>query len=412
MSEELAVFDGNPAVTASRPSWPIWDDREVTALREILESGTWGTNGTRTTAFAAEYAERHDAEHGVMVTNGTIAIRVALEAVGVEPGDEVIVPPYTFVATASAVLQSNAVPVFADIESDSMCLDPNAVEEQITDRTSAVIPVHLGGRPADLEGLKDVCEPHDIAIVEDCAQAHGSWLDGEALGTIGDAGCFSFQSSKNINAGEGGLILTNDDDIYTQAWSIANVGRIPDGEWYEHAVLGSNYRVTEFQAAILQAQMTRMDEQLERRQRSADVLDDGLAGVDGIRPQSRHPKTTSRGYHLYPIQFDPDKLAGVDKATFMEAARAEGVPVGGGYNPLYSQELFTEIEERAPAVVALAETIPDYANVECPVTERLSKTGGWMAQTVLLGDDEYIEQIVAGYEKIVANAEQLVAEAA
>ena len=407
MSEKLAVHGGEPVREEPFPGWPVWDERELEAVTEVFESGTWGVNGTQTETFCDEYAERHDAAHAVTVTNGTIALQIALQAAGVGPGDEVIVPPYTFVATASAVLDCNAVPVFADIERDSVCLDPASVEAQLTDRTAAVIPVHLGGRPADMDALKAVCEPHDVTIVEDCAQAHGSWLDGEAVGTIGDVGCFSFQSSKNLSAGEGGLVLTNDDEIYTRAWSIANVGRVPDGDWYEHPVLGSNHRMTEFQGAILRTQLSRMDDQLAQRERAAQRLHDGLANVDGVEPQSEHPDTTSRAYHLYIFRLDLEALGGISKGQFLEAVRAEGIPAGGGYRPLYGNELFTNIERTAPAVCELADTVPDYTAVSCPETDRAANEVGWMAQRVLLASDEDIDDIARAFAKVADAADTL-----
>lgn len=408
MTEELAIHGGEPVREEPFHEWPVWDRREVDALEGVLESGTWGVNGSRTEEFARTYAERHGAEHAVTVTSGTTALVVALKAAGVGPGDEVIVPPYTFVATATAVLECNAVPVFADVERDSLCLDPSAVEDRLTGRTAAVVPVHLGGRPADMEGLGEVCDGHEVAIVEDCAQAHGTWLDGEALGTVGDVGCFSFQSSKNLSAGEGGLVLTDDDEVYSRAWSIANVGRVPDGEWYEHPVLGSNYRLTEFQAALLQVQLSRMDDQLERRERAARRLHEGLADVDGVRPQSEHPETTSRAYHLYVFRLEPAELAGVSKATFLEALREEGVPAAAGYRPLYREELFAEFETRAPATSRLAEQVPDYGEVDCPQTERAAEVAGWLPQRVLLGGDEDVDDVVRAFEKVANAADRLV----
>ena len=410
MPNALAIDGGEPAVTEPIPDWPVWDERERTALEDVLASRQWGVGGERTEAFAGEFASRHGAEYGVTVTSGTTALRVALDAAGVGPGDEVIVPPYTFVATASAVLEVGAVPVFADIEPESLCLDPAAVADRLTDRTAAVNPVHLGGRPADLHGLQRVCADTDVVIVEDCAQAHGTWLDGEAVGTIGDVGCFSFQTSKNLAAGEGGLLLTDDEELYTRAWSRMNVGRVPAGDWYEHPVLGSNFRMTEFQAAILEVQLERMDEQLEHRTAAAAHLDAALADVPGITSVPDHPHTTQRGYHLYIIQYDPDELAGIDKRTFLDAVRAEGIPLSGGYRPLYREELFTEIETRAPAVTELATHVPDYNSVVCPVTEHAATVTAWMPQSVLLGEDALLDQIVEGFAKVSAHAEALAAD--
>ena len=407
MAKALAIDGGEPAVTERIPDWPVWDDRELGALEEVLASGEWGVEGTRTDRFASAFASRHEVEYGVAVTSGTTALQVALEAVGVGPGDEVIVPPYTFVATASAVLEVGAIPVFADIGPDSLCLDPTAVAERITDRTAAVIPVHLGGRPADLHELQAVCAGKDLAIIEDCAQAHGTWLDGEAVGTIGEIGCFSFQTSKNLSAGEGGLLVTDDEELYTRAWSRMNVGRVPTGDWYEHPILGSNFRMTEFQAAILEVQLERLAEQLERRAKGAAHLDAGLAELPGIRSIPDHPATTQRGHHLYFVQFDPARLGGLDKGTFLEAVQAEGIPLDGGYRPLYREALFTEIECRAPAVVALAEEVPDYAAVACPVAEEAASVTGWLPQSVLLGGETLLDQIIEGFGTVVKQADEL-----
>lgn len=411
MTETLAIDGGEPAFDGEFHPWPVWDEREEEMLHSVLESGEWGNSGSQKDEFIAEFTEWLGVDHGVPVTSGTSAIVIALRALGVSPGDEVIVPPYTFVATASAVLECNAVPVFADIEPDSLCLDPEAVQDRLTGRTAAVIPVHLGGRPADLAGLQAVCEPADVPILEDCAQAHGSRIDGEALGTIGDVGCFSFQSSKNLSAGEGGFVSTDRDDVFSAAWSITNVGRVPDGDWYEHPVMGSNYRMTEWQAGILREQLTRLDEQRQRRQAAAQRLHDGLADIAGITPQSEHPDATDRAYHLYVIRLEPEELGGIDKRTFLEAVRAEGVPLGGGYSPLYQEELFTELADRVPAVVQLADEIPDYESLECPVTERASDTAAWMSQNVLLGPDEDIDAILHGFEKVADAAERLASTA-
>ncbi|MEP6756050.1 MAG: DegT/DnrJ/EryC1/StrS family aminotransferase, partial [Chthonomonadales bacterium] len=297
---KLAIDGGNRTRTNPWPTWPIYDTLEEQALLETLHSGNWwSVEGKKVAEFEAKFSAFMGAEHGTCVTNGSAAIEVALRALGIGCGDEVLVPPYTFVATASSVLAMGATPIFVDVEPGSLNIDPNRLEEAITPRTKAIIPVHIGGRPADMDGVLKVANKRGLAVLEDAAQAHGAEWNGRRVGALGDCGTFSFQASKNLNSGEGGIVLSNDKALADNIWSVANVGRRREGVWYEHATLGSNYRLTEFQAAILLAQMTRLPGQIARRSVAAAALNEMLTQIPGIQTLATDPRVTVNAWHLY-----------------------------------------------------------------------------------------------------------------
>lgn len=270
----LALDGGTPVRTADWPAWPPpASARQRELLMQVADSGQWGaTPGGLVDMFAERFATRVGAGHGVCVTNATIGLFAALRALGVGDGDEVIVPAYTFIASATAIVLAGGRPVIADVTPQTLHLDPAAVESLIGPRTKAVMPVHLAGAPADMDALAAVVAPHGIPLLEDAAQAHGaSWRD-RPVGALGDAACFSFQSSKAMTAGEGGIVVTNDRDLYERTWSIANLGRRRDGGWYHHFGLGWNLRLTEFQAAMLLPQLDTLDEQISTREGAAAYL--------------------------------------------------------------------------------------------------------------------------------------------
>jgi dTDP-4-amino-4,6-dideoxygalactose transaminase len=279
---ELALFGGKRTKTKPFPLWPQFDDAEREALKEVLESRIWWrTPGTKTLEFEQAFASFHGARHGIAVTNGTAALEVTMAALGIGAGDEVIVPDFTFVATASAVLFANALPVLVDVMPDSYCLDPKLAEAAITPRTKAIIAVHMGGHPADLDALTEIADRHGIALIEDSSHAHASEWRGKRIGTFGLAGTFSFQSSKLMTAGEGGIIITNDDAFERNTRSVHDCGRMP-GEWfYSHFIYRSNYRLSEWQGAVLSAQLGRLDEQTRRRHENARLLDRELSKIPG-----------------------------------------------------------------------------------------------------------------------------------
>ena len=406
---QLAVNGGAKTRTKPFPAWPVFDDTEVQALTEVCQSGHWGClSGSKISEFEKKFAAFQDARYGVCVVNGTAALEVALRAVGVKAGDEVIVPPYTFIASATSVLTLGSIPVFVDIDPDTYNLDPSKIEAAITDKTKAILAVHIGGGPADMDGIMAVAKKHGLKVVEDAAQAHGAAWNGRRIGAIGDAGTFSFQASKNLTAGEGGIVLTNDPEVHACAWSLHNCGRIPEGEWYEHRVLGWNMRMTEFQGAILLAQMERLEEQIKTREENALYLDGLLAPIEGIRPLKRDPRVTTNAYHLYIFRYDPKGFKGLPRAKFLEALNAEGVPCSGGYVPLYKEQLFYVEPDGCPLGCAFYGRQMDYSKVCCPVAENASANEGvWIFQSVLLGTKEDMDDIARAVKKVQENLGEL-----
>lgn len=383
------------------PSWPIFGKEEEEALTQVLRTGKWGIGGTKNAEFSEAFAKWLGAKRVVTCTNGTAAIEIALKAAGIKPGDEVIVPAYTFVATASSVLSIGSVPVFADIDPETYMLDPGNAEEVMTSKTRAIIPVHIGGCPADMDEILKLAEGHDLRVIEDAAQAHGAEWKGRRVGAIGDLGIFSFQSTKNITAGEGGAIATDNDQYGEDAWSIMNVGRRKDKQWYEHFLLGSNFRMTEFQAAILLAQLTRVEGQMKTRDRNAEYLTKRLNEVEGITPVKSYPQVTRHAHHLYIMRYDKGSFGGGPKAKFVEAMNKEGIPIGPGYTiPLYE----------LPAIrsYSLPWVNLDYTKVRLPVTDRACKDEGiWFTQNLLLGTEKDMDDIVDAMLKIKGHLKDL-----
>lgn len=403
-----ALLGGTAACSATWPDWPIHDDADEQRLLEVLRSGKWWY-GDQVREFEAGFAAFQGAEHAVSCTNGTTALEMTLRGLGVTAGDEVIVPPYSFIATASAVACLGAIPVFADIDPRTLCIDPKQIQAKITERSRAIIPVHVGGRIADMETINAIAQEHRLAVLEDAAHAWGSQWQGHGAGTLGRGGTFSFQVSKNITAGEGGCLVTNDRELAELCRSFSHCGRTPGSAWYDHNVLGSNLRMTEFQAAVLLGQLSRLPEQVERRQANAELLDQMLDDLPGISTLSPAPEMTRRSYHMYIFRIDRESL-GLDRSRLLEALRAEAVPATEGwYRPLYKNGVFQNATKgprhgiRAP----LADLGVDYREVRCPVCEAVCDDAVWIPQNVLLADRSAIEQVGVAIRKVVSHASSL-----
>lgn len=405
---QLALLGGEKACNFGWPKWPIHDAAEESMLLEVLRSGQWWY-GEKVRQFEQEYAAFQGGAYGVSCTNGTTAIEMALRALGVVPGDEVIVPPYTFIATASAVVTIGAVPVFADIEPDTLCLDPADVERKITPRTRAVIPVHVSGRFADMTRINELATKHKLAVMEDAAHAWGSMGTQGGAGTLGRCGTFSFQVSKNITAGEGGILVTNEKELADLCRSFSHCGRKEGSAWYDHNNLGSNLRITEFQAAVLLVQLGRMEDHIARRERSAALLDQALADLPAIHLLKPAPEMTRRSYHMYIFRLREAEL-GISRSQFIEALQAEGVPASEGwYRPLYLNGVFANAHLGPPHGIRspLAERGVDYRDVSCPVCEQVCRDAVWIPQNVLLAEASQIQKLGDAIRKVVVGAAEL-----
>jgi len=408
LHDRLALLGGLPACQVTWPSWPISDEAERRLLLEVLDSGRWWF-GEKVRQFEAEFAGFQGARFGVTCTNGTTAIEMALRGLGIVEGDEVIVPPYSFIATASAVVTVGAIPVFADIQPHTLCLDPEDVEHRITPRTKAIIPVHVAGFVADMDRLNAVAQKHRLRVLEDAAHAWGSRWNGRGAGVLGQCGTFSFQVSKNITAGEGGILVTDDEELAELGRSYTHCGRRKGSAWYDHDYLGSNLRLTEFQAAILIAQLGRLERQVLTRQARAQILDSALGGLPGIRLLAPEPRMDRRSYHMYIFRVDESAL-GISRDRFIEALNAEGVLASKGwYRPLYANRVFQNAH-RGPAhgiSAPLANKGVDYTQVSCPVCEQVCRDAVWIPQNVLLAEENDIRTLTMAIRKVIARAADL-----
>lgn len=412
---KLALKGGNKVVT--RPlgtRWPVFDESEERALMEVLHSGIWWRGGfedpqqSKVTQAEEAFAKYQDARFGVAVTNGTAALECALRAGGIEPGDEVIVPAVTFIATATAAIMCGAVPVFADIRGSDYTIDPDHVEALITPRTRAVIPVDYGGVPVDLDRLGEICRRHGLLMINDCAHSHGSEWKGRKVGAIGDMGAFSFQMGKTLTCGEGGMVLTDSEDLARKLYSYHHIGRIPGRPFYEHHVAASNLRMTEWQAAILLTQLERFDEQARVRDANARYLNSLLAEIPGVAPLDIDDRVTRWCFYFYHFKFIEPEWDGVTRDQFLEALRAEGIPCHTGHtDPVYWNPVFQE-HNFIEGGCRHHQPITDYTKVHCLEAERVYRHEAvCLHHPLFLGDKGDMDLIAAAVSKIRENADEL-----
>jgi dTDP-4-amino-4,6-dideoxygalactose transaminase len=400
MTEALALFGGPPVRTRPFATWPVSGPEEETRLLRTLRSGRWGRlQGAEVSEFEERFAAMHGCRYGIAVVNGTVSLRIALLAAGVGAEEEVIVPPYTFVSTASAVIEANAVPVFADIDLHTFNLDPTAVAAAITPRTRAIIPVHFAGQPADMQAIMALADGRGLVVIEDAAHAHGAGYQDRPAGSLGHLASFSFQSSKNMTAGEGGIITTNDEALAEACRSIHNCGRVPDGVWYEHHVVSGNYRLGEFQGAVLNCQLDRLDSQTRTRDANGRYLASRLARMPGLYPQARTADCTRHSYHLFMLRIDSAEF-GAPRAAVIQALLAEGIPCSAGYGfslprqPLFRHKAFGPFLRGASAGL-------DYGGVRCPTSDLICASQAiWLEQHLLLGPREDMDDISRAFEKV------------
>jgi dTDP-4-amino-4,6-dideoxygalactose transaminase len=379
------------------------------AWMEVLRSGKWYRgSGKAVDAFEAKFAAALGAPHCLAVANGTSALLTALHGLDVQAGDEVIVPPYTFIATVNAVLAKSALPVFVDTDARTFQMDASKIEAAITDRTVAVIPVHIAGAPPDLDKVMEVGKRRKVKVLEDAAQAHlGEWR-GRKLGTLADAGTFSFQASKNLNSGEGGAVVSADEAFIERCYAYHTNSSPRKGSQAAPAQ-GVNLRLTEFQATLLMTQMERLEAQAKTRDGNAAYLTRLLLEIPGITPASLEAGCTRSAWHLYMFRYDAARFGGLPRERFLKALTAEGVPCSSGYGPLNKQAFLENVlRGRGYQRLFPAERLRQWRERnECPVNDKLCGEAVWFTQTMLLGGRQDMDQIAAAISKIKAHAAEL-----
>jgi perosamine synthetase len=409
-SDKPAVMGGNPVRTAPFPSWPVIAENEERAWLKVLRGGKWNRlDGDCARQFEETWAATLGAKHCLATANGTSALIISLNALGVGPGDEVIVPPYTFVATINAVLMQHAIPVFVDTDPETFQIDARKIEAAITERTRCILPVHLGGSPADMDTILEIGRKHNLPVVEDACQAHLAEWRHRKVSTLGALGCFSFQASKNLNSGEGGAILTNDTDLFDVCQSFHNNGRGNTGSGFGYVRNGANLRITEFQAVLLTEQLKRVEGQSRRREQNAAYLTKQLAEIPGIRPARMYPGATRNAYHLYMFRYDKAAFASLPRAQFLKALQAEGIPCSSGYSPLNKEPfLKNTFDSRAYRAIYPAKRLDEWIERNhYPANDQLCEEAVWFTQTMLIGSREDMDQIADAVRKIQRQAGML-----
>jgi perosamine synthetase len=407
-----ALLGGQPVRREPFPSWPRVQAIDEENWSEVLHKGKWcRLDGNYAQRFEETWARTLGAKYCLATSSGTTALLTSLNALDIGPGDEVIVPPYTFVATVNVVLLQHALPVFVDTDPETFQIDAAKIEAALTPRTKCLLPVHLGGSPVNMDLLLSIARTHNLPVLEDACQAHLAEWKHQKVSTLGDLGCFSFQASKNLNSGEGGAILSNNAELIRACESFHNNGRGETAAGFSYVRNGCNHRMTEFQAALLLAQWTRLEEQSRRREQNAAYLTEMIEKIPGITPARTYQGCTRNAYHLYMFRYDQAQFSGLPRSRFLKALEAEGIPCSGGYTPLNKEPFLSKtLDSRAYQKIYTAAEIADYkARNHCPENDRLCEQAVWFFQTMLLGTRQDMEQIAEAVVKIQKSASLLAA---
>jgi len=413
---KLAINGGERVI--NRPlgkRWPIRDEKEEKALLDVLHSDRWwgGGEGSRVREFEDAFAKYQDAKYAVTTNSGTQALICALKATGVESCDEVLTPALTFFASATCVLFINAIPVFVDVDPASYNISASAMESAITDRTRAVVVVHNGGYPADMDAIMEVSRKYNLPIIEDCAHAHGSEWKGTRIGAIGHLGAFSLMAGKSLAGGEGGIILTNHADLREKLYAYMDMGRWTGRDDKSVRLdMTSNFRMPEWTAAILLTQLSRFDEQIEIRERNFTYLAEGLKEIDGIEPFDRDPRVTRWSIYYWNFKYKQEEFDSIPRDKFLQAVNAEGAPIWIGAHgaPVYQNPLFQAMTagNTWPIKCPSYDRQIDYTKVHCPEAERIYQTEALcISHPVFLGDKEDMDLILEAIRKVRENTDEL-----
>jgi dTDP-4-amino-4,6-dideoxygalactose transaminase len=410
---KLAITDGEPLRRTPFTTWPMASKEEADALQDVLTSSKWGGQpfpGKHAEAFAKKFAEAHTAKYAQCVNTGTVAIQAALKAIGIRPGDEVIAPAYTWEGTVGPVLLVNALPVFVDIDPETYCLDAKLIEQAITPKTKAILPVHLGMRFADMDEILRIAAKHDLKVIEDCAHAHGGRWKGKGAGSMGDLGAFSFQSSKLITSGEGGAVITNNLEYMERVQSYINAGRASMTDKYHHRIVGFNYRLGEFQAAVLGPQLDRLPAQAAIRERNMKHFEARLQNTPEIGLLKPDPRITGPAPYGYVMKYFSEKAKDIPRAAFVAALQLEGIPCDGlFYEPVYKSSLFPVDAADFPALSWGREKPLDLRSIySCPQADRAAyHEAVWFPHQHFLGTTEDVDAIANAIHKVLGSLEEL-----
>ncbi len=380
----LEVFMQASKKITNIPKWPFADKMEEEAVKEVLASDSWWRNaGTQAKLFEKEFAQYHGCKGGFTVANGTVALEIALKALGIGDGDEVIVPDFTFYSTVSAVLAVRAVPVLVDVKEDTFCIDPEKIEKAVTHKTKAVIPVHMAGQIADMDAINEIAKKHKLFVIEDSAHAHGAMKKEQNAGSFGTMSTFSFQNAKLITAGEGGIILSNDEKLLGQVLLEANCGRAEGDTTYQHVLIGGNSRLSEVQGAILRVQLSRLSEQINLREKNYKYLAEGLKDIPGIILQTTDEDITVHPHYMVMFYYDKNAFGGASRAEFVEYLKNAGIPVNRSYECIHKLPVFKTLSEAAWRM-----------DGTCANSQRISDEVVCLSHNILLGDEALINDII------------------
>ncbi|MBA7625885.1 L-glutamine:2-deoxy-scyllo-inosose aminotransferase [subsurface metagenome] len=407
-----AILGGKPVRTKSFPGWPVWDRDAEKSVLSILRSGNWFRGrGNTVSEFEKKYAALMGAKRCVCTVNGTNALLTALHVLDIGVGDEVIVSPYTFIATYNVVIGSCALPVFADTDPETFQINPDKIEERINENTRAIMPVHILGLPANMDRINAIAKKHNLLVIEDACQAWLAEWRGKKCGTLGDLGCFSFQNSKHLPCGEGGAVIGDDDEVMDRCFSYHNCGR-PYGSVKRtsgYPIIGTNRRMTEYQAAILLSQIQRLEKDAQTRNENAQYLTSRIKDIPGIVPHKLYEGVTRAAYHLYPFRYKKEHFNNVSRGRFLSALRAEGIPCSGGYGPQYKDGLIEVAlnSKNFKRSFSKARLNQYREQNHYPDNDQLCKEAVWLSQRLLLGIRKDIDDIANAILKIYENRDKL-----
>ena len=413
-ASDLAINGGKPVRTNGWMKWPAWNSEAEKPMLEVLRSGDWfRMRGTEVDEFEKAYATLIGSKRVLATSSGTTALETALHVLGVDAGDEVIVSPYTFIATYNVVFNQKALPVFADTDQETFTINPHKIEEKITERTKAILPVHIFGLPADMDRIMAIAQQHNLLVIEDACQAWLAEYRDKMCGTIGDLGCFSFQNSKNIPAGEGGAVAGDDETIMDRCHSYHNCGR-PYGktgsEFTGYPFLGGNKRMMQFQAVILLSQLERVKKDAEKRLENALYLDSKLKNIPGVIPYKLTEGATKSAYHIYPFRYKKEHFDDLPREKFLAALAAEGIPCSSGYEAQYNDGLMEEaLNSRGFKRLFSEQRLNRYREElhELPDNDQLTREAVWFFQNMLLAERKDMDDIINAVQKVYENRKQL-----